>query len=71
MAPVFERAAAELGPRARFVKVNTDEQPGLATRFGIRGIPTFVIFRSGRELARASGAMDLGRFLDWVRGQLL
>jgi len=69
MAPVFERAAAELGPRARLVKVNTDEQPGLAVRFGIRGIPTFAIFRNGKEAARISGAMDLGSFLGWVRGQ--
>lgn len=69
MAPVFERAAAELGPRARFVKVNTDEQPGLAARFGIRGIPTFAIFRNGAQTARTSGAMDLGRFLDWVQDQ--
>ncbi len=69
MAPVFERAALELGPRARLAKINTDEQPGLATRFGIRGIPTFVIFRNGRELARTSGAMDLGSFLGWVQGR--
>lgn len=69
MAPVFERAAAEMGARARLVKINTDEQPGLAARFAIRGIPTFVIFRNGREMARTSGAMDLGSFLDWVRGQ--
>jgi len=69
MAPVFERAALELGPRARLVKVNTDEQPGLATRFAIRGIPTFVLFRNGREMARTSGATDLGSFLSWVQGQ--
>ena len=69
IAPVYERSAAELETRARLAKVNTDEQPGLAARFGIRGIPTFVIFKGGREAARTSGAMDLGRFLDWVRGQ--
>lgn len=69
MAPVFDRAAAELGPRARLAKINTDEQPALAARFGIRGIPTFAVFKGGREVARASGAMDLGSFLAWVRSQ--
>ncbi|MBI3375219.1 MAG: thioredoxin TrxC [Betaproteobacteria bacterium] len=69
MTPVYERTAAELETRARLAKVNTDEQPGLAARFGIRGIPTFVIFRDGREVARTSGAMDLGRFLNWVRSE--
>ena len=69
MAPVFERAAAELGAHARLVKVNTDEQPGLAARFGIRGIPTLAIYRNGKEVARTSGAMDLGRFLNWVRSR--
>lgn len=69
MAPVYERAAAEFETRVRLAKVNTDEQPALATRFGIRGIPTFVIFRNGKEVARTSGAMDLGRFLNWVGAQ--
>ena len=69
MGPVFERAAVELGPRARLAKINTDEQPGLATRFDIRGIPTLAIFRNGKEVARTSGALDLRRFVAWVRSR--
>jgi thioredoxin 2 len=48
-------------------KVNTDEQPDLANRFSIRSIPTLILFRGGRELARQSGAVDattLGRWLE-------
>ncbi|MCL4745866.1 MAG: thioredoxin TrxC [Burkholderiaceae bacterium] len=67
MAPVFERAAKELEPRFRFVKVNTDEEQELAARHGIRGIPTLAIFRNGVEVARLSGAMDATRFMAWVR----
>jgi thioredoxin 2 len=70
MAPVFERAAAEIEPRARFVKVNTDEAQDLAERLGIRGIPTIGVFRDGREVARTSGAMDVRSFLDWLRPHL-
>lgn len=67
MAPVLERAAAQRATALRVAKVNTDEQPQLAGRFGIRSIPTLILFRGGRELARQSGAMDgaaLSRWLD-------
>lgn len=67
MAPVFEHAARALEPRFRLLKINTDQQQPLAARFGIRGIPTFVIVRNGKEIARVSGAMPADRFVDWVR----
>jgi thioredoxin 2 len=57
MAPAFEQAARQLEPEMRLAKVNTEENQGLAMRFGIRSIPTLVIFRAGREIARVSGAM--------------
>ncbi|HEX5767218.1 MAG TPA: thioredoxin TrxC, partial [Burkholderiales bacterium] len=50
MAPQFERAARELKGRARLVKVNTEEAPGLASRLGIRAIPTIALFRGGAEV---------------------
>jgi thioredoxin 2 len=70
MAPVFERAARELEPHVRLVKVNTDESPAIAARFDIRGIPTFAILKAGREVARVSGAMNLARFVEWVRASV-
>src|SRR3954470_20801439 len=56
MAPEFERAAATLEPALRLVKVNVDEEPALAQRFGISGIPALVLALHGRELARTAGA---------------
>ena len=70
MAPVFERAARELEPQVRLVKVNTDEAQALAARLDIRGIPTFAIFERGREVARTAGAMGLARFVEWVRSSV-
>lgn len=67
MAPVLERVAAQRATGLRVAKVNTDEQPELAARFGIRSIPTLILYREGRELARQSGAVDgatLSRWLD-------
>ncbi len=71
MAPVLDRAAAQRATGVRVAKVNTDEQPQLAGRFGIRSIPTLILFRAGRELARQSGALDgssLARWLDQALG---
>lgn len=70
MAPVFERAAAELEPLVRLAKVNTEEQQGLAARYGIRSIPTLILFRHGQEAARVAGALDLQNLLAWTRQHL-
>lgn len=66
MAPVFEAAAGQLGERARFLKVNTDEAPALARRLGVRSIPTLMLFRGGREVKRVSGVMDVRAFARWI-----
>jgi len=66
MAPHFERAARDLRERVRLVKVNTEEAPGLAQRYGIRAIPTLVLFKDGAEVKRASGAMDAGALARWA-----
>jgi len=66
MAPHFERAAAQLRDRVRFVKVNTEEAPGLASRMGIRAIPTLVLFKDGAEIKRTSGVLDAGTLVRWA-----
>ena len=70
MAPQFEAAAAQAEPRARLAKVDTEAQPALAARFGIRSIPTLVLFAQGRELARQSGAMSAADILRWLQPHL-
>ena len=66
MAPGFERAAAEMRPRVRFAKLDTEAAPGIAARFGIRSIPTLILFRGGKEAQRISGAMDARGVRAWV-----
>ncbi len=70
MAPAFEAVARRIEPRARLIKVNTEEAQALAGRYGIRSIPTLVIFRGGREVARTSGAMDAAALENWIRRML-
>jgi thioredoxin 2 len=60
MAPAFEQAGRQLAGRALLVKVNSDDNPRLAGRFGIRSIPTLVRLEGGRETARQSGALPAG-----------
>jgi thioredoxin 2 len=67
MAPMFEQAARKLAAEARFVKVNTDAEQALGARYGIRAIPTLILFRNGQEVKRSSGAMDAGSLANWVR----
>lgn len=66
MAPAFAQAAHQLEPHYRLAKLNTEEAQDIAARFGIRSIPTLVIFRDGREIARQSGAMDTGNLVRWI-----
>ena len=70
MAPVFEQATKRLEPFVRLGKLNTDREPAIATRFGIRGIPTVILFKSGQELERRSGAMDLNTLIRWVQSRV-
>jgi thioredoxin 2 len=67
MAPAFEQAAARLEPAMRLAKIDTEAEPALASRFAIRSIPSLLLLRQGREIARQAGAMDAGGIERWAR----
>ncbi len=69
MAPHFAQAAAQM-PDVRFAKVDTEAAPQSSARWRIRSIPTLVLTRQGREIARTSGAMPAAQLQSWVRQQL-
>jgi len=69
MAPQFE-AAAEAAPDIRFVKIDSDACPVAARHFGIRSIPTLLLWHRGREVARQSGVMPAPQLVAWIRQQL-
>lgn len=58
VAPMLEKVAAERAGRVKIAKVNVDENPQLASRFGIQAIPTLVVMRDGREIGRIRGAVS-------------
>jgi thioredoxin 2 len=68
MAPAFEQAAQQLDGRALLVKVNSDDNPALSQRFGIRSIPTLVKLQQGREVQRQSGALPASAIVALASG---
>jgi thioredoxin 2 len=66
MAPVLDRVASEMKMRVQVGKLNTDDNQEIAGRYGIRSIPTLILFRGGREIARRSGAGDFGSTARWL-----
>ncbi len=66
MAPAFAAAAAELDPKVRLLKVDTEAEPVLAERYAIRSIPTLILFKGGVEIARQAGAMDKAGIMRWM-----
>lgn len=67
MAPGVERAAAELEPRLRVLKVDADREAALAARFDVRSLPTLMLFAHARAVARTAGAMTAQGIIAWVR----
>ena len=68
MAPAFEQAARQLAGRALLVKVNSDDNPGLSQRYGIRSIPTLVRLDGGRESQRQAGAVPAATIVAMAGG---
>jgi thioredoxin 2 len=69
MAPAYERAAAELEPNFRLLKVNADEEQQLMARYSIRSIPTLMLFARGQAVAQHAGAMNTSDIVTWARSQ--
>lgn len=67
MAPSFEAAARLLEPAARLLKLDSEAEPNAAGALGISSIPTLILFKDGKPVARQSGAMSAAQIVDWTR----
>ncbi len=70
MAPAFAQASAELLPDVRLAKLNTEDEQSIGAHLNIRSIPTMVMFKNGREVARQAGAMSAADIKSWVGNHL-
>ena len=67
IAPEFAKAAAMLEPSLRFAKLDTENNQPTAGRFNIRSIPTMIMFKGGKEVARQSGSLNAAQITQWVK----
>ena len=70
MGPHFRNVAAQMEPKLRFAKLNTEQAQRTAAQYNIRSIPTVAIFKNGREIARQAGAMDARALTSWIQSQI-
>jgi thioredoxin 2 len=70
MAPAFSEASAKLEPRVILAKLNTEVAQQTAAQFGIRSIPSLILFKNGKEVSRQAGAMNAPQIIQWVQSQL-
>ena len=69
-APTYELVAAQLEPKARFIKIETEKEQAISAKYDIRSIPTLAIFKNGKEIDRVSGALNAHDFTNWVNQYL-
>ena len=64
--PSLEEIALTLGPKAKIVKINVDENPGTPSKYGVRGIPTLMVFKDGKVASTKVGAVPKSQLQSWI-----
>ena len=70
MSPLVDELAGEMSEKLKVVKVNIDESPEAPTKYGVRGIPTFMIFKGGQVIDTRVGGMSKSQLSEWVESVL-
>jgi len=68
--PALEEIAGEMGDKLTVAKINIDENPGVPQKYGVRGIPTMMIFSGGQVAATKVGALPKGQISDWITSSI-
>lgn len=66
LSPIVDEVSKELGDKIDVFKVNIDKNPETPTKYGVRGIPTLIIFRNGEPIATKVGSMPKSALVDWI-----
>ncbi len=70
IAPALEELASELGGKVTVAKINIDENPGVPTKYGVRGVPTLMIFHQGQVAATKVGALPKSKIKEWIESSI-
>jgi len=70
ISPALEEISAEMEGKVTIVKINIDDNPGVPSKYGIRGIPTLMMFKNGEVAATKVGAAPKSQLIEWVEAEL-
>ncbi|MCE7998173.1 MAG: thioredoxin TrxA [Rhodobiaceae bacterium] len=70
ISPALEEIAGDLGDKLTIAKLNIDENPNVPTKYGVRGIPTLMIFKDGQVAATKVGALPKGKIKEWIESEI-
>ena len=70
ISPALEEIAGELDGKVKIAKLNIDENPQTAVKYGVRSIPTLILFKNGEPTSMQVGAAPKGRLADWIKGAI-
>lgn len=68
LSPILEKISEEMGNKIKIVKMNIDENPETPSKFGVRSIPTMMLFKNGQQIAAKVGALPKNTIEDWING---
>ncbi|PLX37735.1 MAG: thiol reductase thioredoxin [Hyphomicrobiales bacterium] len=70
IAPALDEIATEMAGTVKIAKLNIDENPGTAVKYGVRSIPTLIMFKNGQPASMQVGAQPKNRLMDWIKGSV-
>jgi thioredoxin 1 len=70
IAPALEEIATEMQGKVKIAKLNVDENPDTMMKYGVRSIPTLIVFKNGEPTAMQVGAVPKNRLSDWIKGAI-
>ncbi|MFN4309414.1 MAG: thioredoxin TrxA [Ferrovibrio sp.] len=70
IAPALDEIAGEMAGKLTVAKVNIDENPMTPSKFGVRGIPTLILFKDGKPVSTKVGSMPKSRILEWINSAI-
>ncbi|MDI4657617.1 thioredoxin [Xanthobacter autotrophicus] len=70
VAPILEEVSGEMGEKIRIVKLNVDENPATASKYGIMSIPTLLLFKDGKIASRQVGAAPKAKLVQWINAAI-
>jgi thioredoxin 1 len=70
ISPALEEMATEMGGKVTIAKVNIDDNPGVPSKYGVRGIPTLILFKNGEVAATKVGVLPKSQLVEWVESEL-